>query len=281
MKRNLILIAFFVLLFGVLCLSSCSCGEDGDGCFGCMTVSAVGTKGCPRGDCFSCMDQKSCFEAGDDVVELNGCYVNNNCVDCFWAPKACGCYENEISTTAKDGSLSCIGVPSCVIFGFDFTLLEFYEPRFDTPGVEKRKTATAESGADYTVDRITLSSDLGDFAVFTDGDLSGKDLETFIKKIMMYGENAKVYYTVEFTALTELHSAECGFQVNYEGYEWNNFTTSGHDQLGNTATPAEKVLNIQPGKHVMCAVVELDLYEIAKLEGFTGYTFNAMKYVED
>lgn len=277
MKRNLIIACFFVLLFGVLCLGGCDCGSDGESCTGCKTVTAIGGK---KEHCMEC-GTTSCFEAGDQEVELNGCYLNNSCIDCFWAPGACGCYENELSMSQKDNStfVGCVGTPSCVIFGFDFTLLETYEPPvIEDLSIDNRNQVPAIRGEDYTIDRVTVTADFGDFEEFLDGSFNADDFAMFIKKIMMYGENATIYYTVEFTANTELHSAECGFLIEYDGYDWNNFSSKAIGRMGNKITQPTRDQNIQPGKHVVQASVELDMYEMLQLKNFYGEFFNAVKY---
>ena len=277
MKRTLIILSFFVFLFALLCVSGCDCNSDGEGCMGCKTMTAIGGKKDKWIDCAS----TSCFEAGEEEVELNGCYVNNSWLDCFWAPSACGCYENELSMSQKDNStfVGCLGTPSCVVCGFDLTLLETYTPPvIEDLSVDKRNQVPAVKGVDYTIDRVRVTADFGDFDVFLDGTFNAEDIAIFIEKIMLYGEDATIYYTVEFTANTELHSAECGFLIEYNGYDWNNFSSKAYTTMGNSASSATHDKNIQPGKHVMRAAVELDMYEMFQLERFYGEFFNAIKY---
>ncbi|MBR5632907.1 MAG: hypothetical protein IKW68_02925, partial [Clostridia bacterium] len=205
MKRNLIIAIFFAVLFVGLCLMSCTCEGNAN-----LTVFKA-----------------DCSGNTDDEVTLNGCHVENSCIDCYWFPMANGCYGNEF--TANEYFSGCMP-PSCVVCGFDCTLMECYGTGKDEgTNYEPRPVRTAIEGVDYTIDNIIVMVD-DEVTEFGDGNLDLDDLERVLH-LMLLREAVTIRIYVEYTAINELHSAEfsCDFQYrsSADGV-FTNFNDGAH-----------------------------------------------------
>ena len=260
MKRNLIIAVIFAVLFVGLCLMSCTC----------------------EGNTEKTVFKADCGGNTNEQETLNGCHLNNSCVDCYWFPMANGCYGNEF--TENEYFSGCMP-PSCVVCGFDCTLVECYGTGKDEgTNYEDRPVRTAVNGVDYTIDSFVVAVD-DQVQEFRDGKINWEDLEEFIK-IIMLDDAATIRFYVEYTAINELHSAEfvCDFQYGSAGEVFTNFTDGVRIKMGNvTEYVGEnnwKSDNIQPGKHMMTAIVNLNAYELMALENMPNWSFTAYAYGE-
>ncbi len=264
MKRNLIIAIFFAVLFVGLCLMSCTCEGNAS-----LTVPKAGCGG------------TSCFTEEGEVT-LNGCHVENSCIDCYWFPMANGCYGNEFTSNKYfEGCLP----PSCVVCGFDCTLLECYGTGKDEgTNFEDRPVRLAVEGVDYTIDRFIVAVD-DEVTEFEDGEINLDDLEQLIK-ILILREAVTLRFYVEYTALTELHSAEfdCDFLYGSAGEVFTNFNDGAHIKMGNVPEYLGennwKSDNIKPGKHLMTSIEELNAYELELLKEISNWRFTAYTYGE-
>ena len=246
MKRILIICLFFLSALGILCLVSCTCNDA---------------------------------ELETEEKTLTGCHVDNSCVDCYWFPNACGMFPNDFSDHTY--YLGCS--KSCVVCGFDCTLLECYQPPAEGGNDEEtRSVVPAVEGIDYSVDKITFRVD-NEIVELDDGDLSFDDIQLLIELINLK-EAATVYFYVEYTAYVELHSVElyCDFDYNAIGETLNSFCDFVHAKRGNVAEnygqKNYKSKNLKPGKHMIHAVVSFNAYELLALEGFSDFSFSACTY---
>lgn len=259
MKRILIITSFFVLIFGLLCVTSCACD-----CNETITVENTNT------------GQPETFE---------GCY--NSCIDCYWYPKMCGCYENDLQNDYFRGCMP----SSCVVCGCDLTLLECYRKSDDKgTDVETRQITAAAEDVNYVIDKMTVIVN-GNVKEFYDVGMNWDDISDAILKfisLMNLETAAQVEFHIEYTALTELHSAE------FEAYfEYNDVM----DMLNNTLKKVSvkqgngdksyagesnlKSKNIQPGKHIMSVTASLNMYEVIGLKDISNAIFSAKAYVEE
>ncbi len=274
MKRNLMIAAVFSAIFLMLCMAGCSGGDEGCGC-GSLTVKTYNKDLC------SCSDP---VESGK--TELSGCHFENSSIDFYWFPTACGYFGNDL------------GGISCVACGLDFTFLEFYgdkavenvvDPEDFVSNVEERRVISAVENVDYTVDRVEIRMDEGDFEVFTDGELKLEDFLAFLKSFATVSKEVEIYATVQYTALTELHSVMYNGSFVYDGIgsTFANYASGFKNINGNTVEynssvdTVQKSLNIQPGKHVITASVKLNVFELLELKDINNLYFAAKKYAED
>ena len=248
MKRILIICLFFLSAFGLLCFVSCTCNCDA--------------------------------ELETEEKTLTGCHIDNSCVDCYWFPGACGKFPNDFSNNAYYVGCS---PQSCVVCGFDCTLLECYQqPSEEGNDVETRSVVTAVEGVDYRIDKITFRVD-NEIVELDDGDLSIDDIQLLIE-LLNLKEAVAVHFYVEYTAYTELHSVDlyCDFDYNVIGENLNNFRDSVHAKRGNIGEyygqDNYRSKNLKPGKHMIYATVSFNAYELLALEGFSNFSFSAYTY---
>lgn len=259
MKREIIISIIFIAIFICLCMMSCEgCSECTCGC-DTLTVDKYESKK---------------DTTPSETVTLSGCHILNSCIDCYWLPTACGIFENDLHGT------------SCVLCGFDCTFLEFYGVSSledeHISNVETRSTTYAIEGEDYVIDNFSVAMYDGELKPFTsDDDITFDDLMAIIKLISMTGEDTEIILTLEYTALTELNHVTFSGDVVYKNYTTMNDTTGFYVKQGNTDSQTYKSMNIQPGKHVVFAVMSFDFYELLKLEDINNIQFNAYKYVEE
>ena len=264
MKRYLLIALFFVGAFSLLCLwgcggpAQCHCGADS------LTVGAY--DGCSADS-----------STGD--VTLSGCHLANSCIDCYWFPTACGYYENDLSSTSH------------VVCGWDCTFGECYGDSSlkeeagveGVPNVETRTQTLAAENEDYTIDDLSVTLYYGELESFKEDHLTLDQFKSILNLISMWGEETKIQLTLEYTALTELSGVKFQGDVIYDGYEWTNYTDDFCAVDGNAygATDVQRRLNIQPGKHVINAVISLNFYEMKDLEDITNLEFLAYTYAEE
>lgn len=274
MRRFLVIFLIFTLLASIILMSSCN---ESDSCT-CVKDHRVPTY-CGGELGVSCVGE-SC----DKEVEVSGCHINNNCIDCYWFPFLFGCYKND---------LNCMLFPSCVVFGFDFTLLEFYSYNIvdmEPTDIEKRNVVKAVEGVDYIIDSVIIMVDDKQVKLngnhLGQGGLNGEnikdDISTILGLIMLYRE-AEIKFFVEYTVLTELNLAELHCEFEYDGLDFSkNLTRSVTTKVGNVpesyGDPNYISKNIKPGKHIITATASLNMYEILALENMTNFYFVAYTY---
>lgn len=268
MKRALFIVFVFVFLICVTFMTSCAC----DVC-STLTVKEIDSE-CNAGPC-------SRYIIGEK--ELEGIHVENSCIDCFWAPFAFGCYSNEMTEAAtkphnrfdKYYTDSC---PSCVACGFDFTFFECYgddHTKFHGSDHDTRKVVQAVNGEHYVIDKFTVV--VNDHIEEYEGGLVS-DFAQLIALINLK-EAVNIKFYVEFTALTELHSAEFSTTLIYkENSLEDSFDEGFKTRLGNESTSSLKSKCIQPGKHIMQGVISLNMYEAMRLEDIPGYVLDVYTY---
>ena len=269
MKKIPNLALIFVL--GIFVLLFAGCNGHGDSFFGCDTLTVEEFE--KNGD--SCNSDYT--YTGE--TELSGLHIKNGCIDCYWFPTACGSFENNLSGIEV----------SDVRCGFDCTLGECYgeevygDKRIEiVPNVESRQTVTAIENTHYTIDKLSASVYYGELKSFTDDKFTLDDISSLIGLISMLGEDAEIQITLEYTALTEFHSATFSGDVSYDGYEWTNYTNYFNVTEGNQSlNEYYKADNIQPGKHIINAVLSLNFYELKDLEDITNLVFSAYTYGEE
>ena len=209
-----------------------------------------------------------------------GLHVTCDCLDCYWFPMLCGCYPNELSTNAYFGNCA---MPSCVVCGYDLTFLECYGS--STPegtDVDNRAVRDAIEGQDYRIDsfRIIVNDEAQEL---DDGRFTSEDIRLLIGLINLK-ELVTVEIYVEYTALTELHSATLAGEFDYgsAGEIISNFTDGFEVVRGNVKERyGEKNMhskNLQPGKHMIHTVFSLDTYECLALEDITFIEMTAKAY---
>lgn len=263
LKRLLIIVSFFLVLFAFLCVMGCG----SDGCFCGVDSISVGKFDSCKADSFS------------GETEMSGCHIANSCIDCYWFPFACGHYENDLE-----------GI-SCVVCGFDCSFVECYgdssfsetkKDKEQVSNVETRTPVLAQEGIDYTIDDIKCTLYYGELKSFTDDNLDLDDFESLIALVSMWGEETQIQIVLEYTALKELSSVKFKGNCVYKGYEWTNYTDGFHVTDGNAlgSTPV-KSENIAPGKHYVYATIYLNFYEMTALEDISSIIFEAYTYAEE
>lgn len=266
LKRILIITVFFCALLAILCILSC--GGPNQCRFACDSLTVATYDSCSA-------------ESANGTASMQGCHIANSCIDCYWFPTACGNYENDLGTVSN------------VVCGWDCTFGECYgdsalnsseeESSDFTPNIETRSVVEAQEGVHYTVGKMSVRMYDGELKGFEDGSLDNwDDLKSLIGLISMTGEETEIQLTLEYTALKELSGVVFSGDVIYDGYNWTNYTHGFNMKDGNGANSSETQakLNIQPGKHVINAVISLNFYEMAQLQDITNITFTAYTYSE-
>lgn len=270
MKRILIITLFFVFAFSALCLVSCDCKND--------VSMTVGKQTCSGPFCYS---------SSGEFETLTGCHHQSDCIDCYWFPCAFGCYSNDC--TEMKGWEGC-APPSCVVCGFDLTLLECYgDDGAHGTDEETRHVKPAKKGVDYRIDsiKVVVNDDLETLKEFVAGDLNMSEMDDFLMEIVALinlKEATKVDFYVEYTALTELNKVEFGVDIIYKGYDWKNYTNGAYAEAGNIINLGQENLksqNIPVGKHFLHATVSLNVYELLQFDGFSNIKFVAYAYEEE
>ena len=269
MKRILFITLFFALAFSVLCITSCNFDND--------VETQVSKQACAG---------PFCYRPSGEVETISGCHNKGNCVDCYWYPCTFGCYSNDCTNMEY---WSDCAVPSFVIFGFDFTLLECYgDDGIRGTDRERRDVRVAQEGIDYRIDsiKVVVNDDINNLKEFTSGNLGFSEIDDFLVEIIALinlKEATKVEFFIEYTALVELNKAEFGVDVIYD-HEMMNFSNGAYAKAGNVINIGDgnyKSQNIPEGKHFLHAVVSFDVYELLQFEGFSDMKFIAYAYEEE
>ncbi|MBE6558511.1 MAG: hypothetical protein E7661_05830 [Ruminococcaceae bacterium] len=222
-----------------------------------------------------------CYRSSGEVETLTGCHNKNDFIDCYWFPCAFGCYSNDCTELSFwDGC----AVPSCVICGYDLTLGECYGD-YDVHGTDDdlREVKVAQEGIDYRIDsiKVVVNDDLNTLREFLAGNIGFSEFDIFLEEVIRlinFKEATKIDYYIEYTALTELNSAEFGIDVIYKNSREHIYAKAGNAlnlEQGNF-----KSYNISAGKHFMHATVSLDVYELLQFVNFSDATFVAYAYEE-
>lgn len=263
MKRILIIVSFFAVIFGAFCITSCARHES-------KTITVEKYNMC------SGTGRTETFE---------GRY--NSCSGSYRYTKMCGCYENDLQSDYFEGCMP----SSCVVCGCDLTLMEWYRLTDDNgTDADMRSTATAVEGRDYVINKMTVV--VGDhIEEFYDVGMNWDDIsDAMIKFISLINLEtaADVEFYVEYTALTELHSAEFSASFVYDGGMsiLNNTLKGVRAGMGNAdkeyvGQDNYKSKNIQPGKHIISATASFNMYELLALEDITNVYFSVVTYVEE
>lgn len=267
MKRALVILSVFVGLFVFLCITGCSCGNCDFDTDATMDVAT-----------YSCLE----CDRSNGVETLNGCHLVCDSLDCYWFPTACGCYENDFS---ENPYYQCISCPSLVVFGCDVCMTECYGDSGASRGtdIEKRQTVLADEGVDYVIDKMTVNVDNHTYEL-SNGEINMEDFKTFIELINLE-KAVSVDFYIEFTVLNELHSAIFSGEFVYDSYLDNGFPKGFKKGLGNIDTyqgeENRKSKNIAPGKHILTAKVEMNLYELLSFEDIKNVGLTAYVYGEE
>lgn len=261
MKRIIVIISFFAIIFGVIILSSCNSKME------CVEIVV------PRVACDS--SYKPTTIRGCACYK-ESCAIDDSPYAFYWFPFTLGCYGNDTECSR-----------SPVILGVDLMLLECYgkghvgdyDPLSNR---EERKIIDAVEGVHYKIDRITLTVDnhVADFGDITTDEIPAIVYE-FIKKFHLETA-AEIQFCVEYTALTELHSIRMKSTFDYSNDLQHTFGVNkymGNNPLDETVD-ALKSNNILPGKHVLVATVSLDMYEVLSLEGISELELYVKAYEE-
>lgn len=261
MKRFWIIFSVIAALFAFLCMGSCNCDNDAE--------LTVGTQGCSGFFCYE--------ENGETTLE--GCHYKSDKLDCYYFPSACGCYSNEFTDMEYfDGCM----LPSCVICGFDLTLLEWYghtenEEELD---IDSREVTAAVEVVDYRIDsfKILVEDELSEF---TNGKFNMEDVILFIQGLNL-SDVVDIDVYIEYTALTELQSSEFNLNFAYK-HDVGNMSPGIGVKKGNVkAFYGEnnyKSRNIKEGKHMIHGTVSLNAYELLNMDlENPSWSFTAYKY---
>ena len=248
MKRVLIIVSFFAIIFGAFCITSCAKHES-------KTITVEKYNMC------SGTGRTETFE---------GTY--HSCSGTYRYTGMCGCYENDLHSDYFEGCMP----SSCVVCGYDLTLLEWYRLTDDGgTDADTRSTTTAVEGRDYVIDKMTIVVN-DNIEEFYNVGMNWEDIRDAIMKfvaLINLQSAAEVEFYVEYTALTELHSAEFSATFEYDGAMGmltntlkNVKATKGNGSKEYVGQDNYKSKNIQPGKHIISATASLNMYEVLALE---------------
>ena len=192
-----------------------------------------------------------------------------NKLEFSWFPGITGCEE----TTS--------GLCSYVLCGFDLILCETFE--FD-PNSEYRKAVEAVEGEDYVITNTSVAVNLGtvgDLGFSEQGwNISDIDWDKVLEAYLTGGEDVTIRYTVQYTALKELSSAELIANISYSDYYFNQTEKNQVEKYdGNYPDRFDykKNLNIQPGEHVIFIDIQVPIYAVKYLK-IDSIDFSVMAY---
>lgn len=211
-----------------------------------------------------------------EYVEQKGLIIDSALIQTACYPTTCGCADKT-----DDAS----GCSTCAICGFDLGTFRCYEAgtEFIESDLETRNIIPAVKGKDYIINSAVAHTEWGYLEEL--GVLEGYgynitkyDFASFLANVWRGNIESDIYVTICYTNYVELSGVEGYAAILFDNSKYNREDCSISKGNGISPERPYKSQNIQPGTHYITMVLDLDFFELFRVDGGSTVEFFAEKY---